>query len=113
MYSKLTFAAALAVASLGGAAHAGTPLVVDADARSEHVSLAGLDLDRPADAKIALARIRRAAEDVCGLEDIPPLALDRAAYYRDCVETSTADAAERLGAELVIGLAEGHAAPRG
>ena len=110
MYSKPLVAAALAVASLGVAAHAalaaaaspGRPLVIDPDAPQAHVSLAGLHLDRPADARIAYDRIHKAAEQLCGREDVPTLALDRAAYYRDCVDASTDDAVERLGSALVV-----------
>ncbi len=69
MFRNLVVASAMLALDAGSVCHAeATVEVADRDSRSLAVSLAGLNLNTTAGAKVALTRIRLAARQLCGDE---------------------------------------------
>lgn len=76
------------------------------DALETTVRLADLDLNRVAGADLALARIGRAARDVCG-EAPSPRDLSKRTRYRACVASATGNAVTWVDAPLMTARHEG------
>ena len=95
------FAIASLLAALSVPAAAGVhPVEGQPDVLETTVRFSDLDLNRVAGADVVLARIERAARDVCG--DAPaPRELAKRARHRACVATATDTAVERLDAPVV------------
>ncbi len=74
----------------------------DADVVSVQISLAGVDLQLKAGAKIALGRIHTAAHQICGEE--PTDGLDSRVQYRACLNQVTDRAVAKLGSPTVTAL---------
>jgi UrcA family protein len=72
--------------------------------RSQRVSYRDLNLNDGSGARILMARVRRAAGNVCGPDEFVGLTGGRQQYYR-CVETATARAVAELNNPTVTALA--------
>jgi UrcA family protein len=95
------FVIATLLAALAAPAVAGVhPAKGQPDVLETTVRFSDLDLNRVAGADLVLARIGRAARDVCG-EAPSPRELARRARHRACVATATDTAVARLDAPLV------------
>jgi len=95
------------IAALAFPAAAGVhPAKDQPDALSTTVPLSDLNLDRIAGADLALARIQRAARDVCG-EAPAPRELSKRGRYRACVAAATDTAVVTLDAPLVTARHQG------
>jgi UrcA family protein len=101
MFTKFNMTALAAVAALGFsvAAHAATSPVSD-DAVSVKVSVAGVDLNTRAGAKVVLQRIHAAAREICGDEPDGRQLADTV-RYRDCMTSTINKAVLSLGAPTV------------
>ncbi len=77
---------------------------------SARVSRAGVDLASPEGAKMALARIEYAADDVCGGRP-DSRALDRAPAFAKCRAAAVAGAVKSLDRPLLSRLAAGAPSP--
>ena len=91
-YALVTTAAALLVALAPVAAQANDALLVQ---KSVTVPIADLDLSRPSDAATLTARIRRAAEQVCG-DGVSAAAPTYSPPDRDCVLNAVTQAVNSL-----------------
>ena len=104
----LVFIAAEALALASGAqAVSAAP---DSFAPAVTVSLSGLDLNADSGARIALGRIRAAADQICGGRP-QPADLARAAVYRDCMADAVDHAVAATGSAQLAALnaSAGHA----
>ena len=84
------------------------PVAGDPDVLQTSVSYADLDLTRPAGADVMIARVRRAAQQVCGQELFAEH--NRARHISACVRTAMDGAFAQLDAPLVTAR-YAHAAP--
>lgn len=85
------------------------PMKGDDERLQTSVSYADLDLSRPAGADVMIARIRRAAQAVCGQELFAEH--DRARHTRACVREAMNGAFEQLDAPLVTARFHGTVSP--
>ena len=95
----LIFCAALVAIAAPATAGAVQPVNGDSEFPQASVSYADLDLSRPAGADIMVARIRRAARQVCGQELFADL--DRARTTRACIRHAMDSAIGQVDAPLV------------
>jgi UrcA family protein len=107
MFAKTAIATLAAIAALGFAAttHAAPAAdwSSDSDAVSVNVSVASLDLSRPADAKVVLQRIHSAARTICG--DEPDIRFtERFSLYQSCLKTTVDRTVASLDAPLVAAM---------
>lgn len=100
--AAIGFSAGAHAASANGPLYASVPV-------SARVKLADLDLATPAGAAVGLQRIRRAAMEVCGLnEGVGPFEVERA--YHACVRRTVDRTVDRMGNPVVADLNIGHRA---
>lgn len=99
--------AATVTMGLSGPAHAEAS---QPSAPFQTVSYAGLDLDKPADARLLLRKIRLAAETVCGPEPAGSSLHPRAQHaWRACTTEAVDRAVADVGAPLLVALHTGQA----
>jgi UrcA family protein len=100
--STVVIVALLSLAS-AVAAYADPPAVSPAVTQSAKVSLADLDLTRPAGARIAYERIKRVAERLCDDRE-DAWSRYHAASYDACVRETVADAVRQIHAPALVAL---------
>lgn len=91
--------AALVALGFASGAHAGP----NADAVSVRVQTAGLNLGSESGARIALNRVRQAADQICGGRP-DPRALGDFAAYRTCLSTTVDTAVASVNAPVLAAL---------
>jgi len=106
--SLILIALTTATVAWTATAHARPAIALTADGvQTMRVDYADLDVNREAGAKALLARLQRAAGEVCG-----PRVAAEAARYRACVKTSVATAVRDVAAPRVTALHRGAALPQ-
>ncbi len=100
--STLTAIAAFAAVAVSASAFAAPAATNEGDVVFVKVSLAGLDMNSPAGAKVALRRIQAAAGQICGEDSSDRLAGH--AQYRACLDQITNRAVVRLANPMVTAL---------
>lgn len=103
-FTEIAVFATLAVAGMASSASAqtmGDPWAV----RSQRVSYRDLNINEEAGARILLARVRKAAGNVCGPNEFDGLTDGRQQYFR-CVEAATTRAIAGLNNPMVSALAK-------
>ena len=105
MFSKLIYTA-VALSMMASAAPA---LAQSDDVPSVKVSISGLNLNSTASAREVLARIRTAADAVCGSAP-PSLPWGRRSAYEACFSQAVGGAVAATGSPMVTAMAD-HAQP--
>jgi len=108
LFASVVIALGLLGAAPGHAAAIG-PEVEQGDTVSIKVSVADLDLTAEAGARIALGRIRTAANMICGPEP-SPVQIDRFTAYKACVKADVDAAVATLDRPLLTALNASHGA---
>jgi UrcA family protein len=93
--SRNTVAAAAVFLALSGLSAIGTANIPELTIESERVSYADLNLNKSADAQTLYARLRRAAENVCG--DLRRKSLQEMVVERECKESALERAVNEVG----------------